>query len=99
MGYALLCNAACPKEVNVMVSHAWQENAELFVRRLERTVAPEDVMFICAMSLYQCEDRFGPTIEEQLGASASESPFRRVLEHIKQRGQSQGFRWRHRRLI
>jgi len=99
VGYALLANAEDPQEVNVMISHAWQENAEEFVEHLERTVAADDVMFICALALYQCGDEHGPSILEQLGCNASESPFRKVLEHIKMRGEACGWTWRHRYLL
>lgn len=84
-GFALLRNAARPLEVNVMVSHAWGENAEEFFEAAARSVRCHDVMFICALALYQNEDGAGPSIAEQLGSSAEESPFRRVLDHIKER--------------
>lgn len=93
-GLALLTNAACPLEVTVMISHAWQESVEEFFEALERTVADDDVMFICAFSLYQCEDGAGPSINEQIGNDASDSPFRQVLEHIKSRGQPAGLSWK-----
>lgn len=94
LGYALLMNQAAPLEVNVMVSHTWAENAEEFFQTLERSVRPHDVMFICALSLYQNKDGAGPTISQQLGMTASESPFRRVLDHILFKGAEAGWRWR-----
>jgi len=99
MGYALLRNQSRPLEVTVMVSHTWGENAEEFVRTLERSAEPSDSLFICAFSIYQCEDGAGPSIAQQLGSAAFESPFRRVLEHIKVRGQAAGWRWRWRHLL
>mmetsp|Transcript_148344 Transcript_148344/g.476343 ORF Transcript_148344/g.476343 Transcript_148344/m.476343 type:complete len:177 (-) Transcript_148344:946-1476(-) len=56
LGYALLVNQKTPLEVSVMVSHAWLENAEEFFETFERSVREDDVMFICALSLYQCEE-------------------------------------------
>jgi len=93
MGYALLVNCAAPKEVNVMVSHAWLENAEEFFASLERSVSETDVMYICCLANYQHNDGYGPTVAQQLGESAEESPFRKVLEHIALRGKSAGWRW------
>merc|ERR1740129_1484865 len=85
VGYAVLVNENDPLEVNVMISHAWMENAEEFYAILSRTVTAHDVMFICALSLYQNEDGYGPSIAQQLGQVATESPFRRVLENIRKR--------------
>mmetsp|Transcript_85690 Transcript_85690/g.227679 ORF Transcript_85690/g.227679 Transcript_85690/m.227679 type:complete len:592 (-) Transcript_85690:449-2224(-) len=82
LGYALLLNHAHPKEVTIMVSHAWSENAEEFFKTLERSVSEDDVMFICFLALYQCEDAMGPSRIEQIGVKPEESPFRRVLDHI-----------------
>lgn len=98
MGYALLRNREAPLEVNVMISHAWNENAEEFISTLERTVAPGEVMFICAFSLYQCEDGEGPSIAQQLGSHVEESPFHRVVAHIRDRGNAAGWRWIYSRL-
>mmetsp|Transcript_49723 Transcript_49723/g.101085 ORF Transcript_49723/g.101085 Transcript_49723/m.101085 type:complete len:672 (+) Transcript_49723:68-2083(+) len=86
LSYAVLVNANSPKEVDVMISHAWAENALDFCRTLERSVQYEESLFICALSLYQCEDNCGPTIAEQLGTYPQESPFHRVLQRIHDRG-------------
>eukprot|EP00435_Cladocopium_sp_Y103_P021606 s1719_g5.t1 len=86
LSYAVLVNANSPKEVDVMISHAWAENALDFCRTLERSVQYEEPLFICALSLYQCEDNCGPTIAEQLGTYPQESPFHRVLQRIHDRG-------------
>lgn len=91
VGYAVLVNADAPKEVNVMVSHTWLENAEEFFASLERSVSDNDVMYICALANYQHDDGFGPTVAQQLGETAEESPFRKVLEHIAARRQSEGW--------
>jgi len=53
---------------------------------LERSVSHTDVLFICSLALYQCEDGLGPSIAEQVGSKANESPFRRVLEAISRDG-------------
>lgn len=83
VGYALSVNMGQPQEVSVMISHAWCENTEEFLDTLLRTSAEGDVLFVCALSLYQAEDGCGPSIVEQLGEAPSESPFRRVLENIR----------------
>jgi len=98
-GYALSVNSDSPKEVTVMVSHAWSENAEEFLDVLVRSCTDKEVLFVCALSLYQAEDDAGPNIEEQLGSDPHESPFRRILEHILRRGDDAGWRWRCRRLL
>merc|ERR1719191_1932254 len=89
-GYALHLNADDPKEVNTMVSHAWSENALEFLETIVRSTDERDSIFICAFSLYQCEDGHGPSIEEQLGTQPNESPFQRVLEHIHEQGTQNG---------
>jgi len=93
-GYALLLNEEDPKECTVMVSHAWAENAEDFIETLLRTVGICDVMFICALAIYQAADDAGPSIAEQLGEGPEEGPFRRVLEHIRLAGKEAGSLWR-----
>jgi len=99
MGYALLQNQDDPKEVNLMVSHSWGENAEEFLTTLGRSTSSQDVLWICALSMYHAEDGAGPSVREQLGCTPEESPFRRVLDHIRMRGQDVGFRWRWRSCI
>mmetsp|Transcript_38653 Transcript_38653/g.111629 ORF Transcript_38653/g.111629 Transcript_38653/m.111629 type:complete len:807 (-) Transcript_38653:53-2473(-) len=93
LGYALAENEAAPLEVNIMVSHAWAENAEEFLEAVLRSTRDGDVMFICALSLYQAEDGAGPTIVEQLGDEPFHSPFWRVLDHINRRGTNEGWTW------
>lgn len=94
LGYALQVNGREPKEVNVMVSHAFAENAEDFLESVIRSTDGDDVVFICALAIYQAEDGAGPTIAEQLGRKPSESPFWRVLAHIKQSGEERGRHWK-----
>eukprot|EP00449_Zooxanthella_nutricula_P047542 CAMPEP_0198610164 /NCGR_PEP_ID=MMETSP1462-20131121/156760_1 /TAXON_ID=1333877 /ORGANISM="Brandtodinium nutriculum, Strain RCC3387" /LENGTH=405 /DNA_ID=CAMNT_0044341971 /DNA_START=75 /DNA_END=1288 /DNA_ORIENTATION=+ len=98
-GYALALNAASPLEVNLMVSHSWAENAEDFLEALLRSTGPGDVLFVCALSLYQAADEYGPSIADQIGSSAPESPFRRVLEHIRRKGGDGGMLWRWRPVV
>ena len=38
-------------------------------------------LFICAFSLYQCEDHYGPTIAEQLGSLPQASPSQLPSDH------------------
>eukprot|EP00929_Paragymnodinium_shiwhaense_P066389 TRINITY_DN3329_c0_g1_i1.p1 TRINITY_DN3329_c0_g1~~TRINITY_DN3329_c0_g1_i1.p1 ORF type:complete len:537 (+),score=71.20 TRINITY_DN3329_c0_g1_i1:147-1757(+) len=92
-GYALMVNENNPKEVNILISHSWNENAEEFLECLERSVRPDDGLFICALSLFQCEDGSGPSIQEQIGTHAREDPFQRVLRYIWQTGRAAGHRW------
>lgn len=94
VGYALLVNGMSPKEVNLMVSHAWSENAEEFLETVVRSCSEYDVVFICALSLYQCEDGEGPSISDQIGMELEESPFARVLQNIRATGDHFGWRWR-----
>lgn len=82
VGYALLVNQHVPKEVNHMISHAWFENTEEFFETLLQTFEDGDVLFVCALSLFQAEDGSGPSIAEQLGTDPRDSPFRQVLDHI-----------------
>lgn len=93
MGYALLINRGKPKEVNRMVSHAWSENAEDFIEALLRSTTKDDVLFICALSLYQAQDGAGPSISEQIGVEAADSPFYRALAHIRCKGDKTYFTW------
>lgn len=94
ISYALHMNQDDPKEVNVLVSHAWGENVEDFFETLLRSTEDSDVLFVCALSLYQADDAAGPSIEEQLGHHPFESPFRQILTNIRLRGRSAGWRSR-----
>eukprot|EP00929_Paragymnodinium_shiwhaense_P069020 TRINITY_DN34828_c0_g1_i6.p1 TRINITY_DN34828_c0_g1~~TRINITY_DN34828_c0_g1_i6.p1 ORF type:complete len:660 (-),score=67.25 TRINITY_DN34828_c0_g1_i6:818-2797(-) len=96
LSYALLVNRdSGPLEVSVMISHAWRENAMNFYKTLTRSVTEDEVMFICALSIYQCEDGCGPSIQQQLGTDSAESPFRRVIEFIRAKGTTYGLWWRY----
>lgn len=96
VGYALHANSTAPKEVNVMVSHAWGEHAEDFLRAVLRATTEGDVVYICALANYQAEDGHGPSIMEQIGSDPMASPFRRVLAHIHSCGVKAGCAWRYR---
>lgn len=93
MGYALLTNQMFPQLVTIMVSHSWSENFMDFVHAIERSVAPDEVLFICAFSLYQNCDGCGPSISKQLGKSAFESPFYRALSRIRDDGDAASIQW------
>jgi len=93
MGYALLRGPDSVREISIMVSHSWNEPAEEFLEALERTVRTDDVLFICALSIFQNGDGSGPSIQEQIGDDSQESPFFLVLDQIAQRGAEFGWRW------
>jgi len=99
LGYALLVNEAEPKEVNVMISHCFSENAEEFLEATLRATDDRDVVYICALANYQAEDGCGPTITEQLGRHPTQSPFWRVLAHIASEGAKAGLPWRWRSVL
>lgn len=80
MGIALLLNADAPLEVNLMISHCWDENALGFFDDLESNALESEVMFICFFSLYQNEDGWGPSIAEQLGTDIRAGPFAQVIK-------------------
>lgn len=93
LGFALLINQEEPKEVNLMVSHAWSENAEEFLEVLVRATSDTDVMFICALSIFQAGDGSGPSLQEQIGSKAQDSPLFRVLENMRQHVASNTLVW------
>eukprot|EP00929_Paragymnodinium_shiwhaense_P026660 TRINITY_DN15805_c0_g1_i7.p1 TRINITY_DN15805_c0_g1~~TRINITY_DN15805_c0_g1_i7.p1 ORF type:complete len:620 (+),score=27.97 TRINITY_DN15805_c0_g1_i7:150-2009(+) len=86
--YALLVNQDKPLEVSVTVTHAWEESVLGLYQALRRTLRPDDVVFITAFGLYQCEDGAGPTICQQTGSRAIDSPIIRVLRHKHHRNNS-----------
>mmetsp|Transcript_156036 Transcript_156036/g.500411 ORF Transcript_156036/g.500411 Transcript_156036/m.500411 type:complete len:122 (+) Transcript_156036:289-654(+) len=86
VGYALMVNARKPLEVNVVVSNCWLESAEGLLEALESAVHRTDVLYICGLALYQCEDSAGPSIRQQLGTSPDKSPFVRILEFMQKKG-------------
>jgi len=93
LGYALKINQESPLEVDVLVSHSWNENAEEFVETLERTVDADEVLFVCAFAIYQNEDGAGPTVSQQIGASMNSSPFGRVLKNIQEQAREADWWW------
>lgn len=81
MGLSLLLNRDNPQKVNVMVSHCWDENAAKFIQDVIDNIAEHEVVFICALALYQNQDGKGPSVPQQLGSGdIEESPFFRVLQ-------------------
>lgn len=93
VGYAVLTGPDEVTEVTIMVSHSWNEPAEEFLETLERTAEEHDVLFICAVSLFQNEDGSGPSVSEQLGDTAEANPFYQVLDQLSRRGQDAGRWW------
>lgn len=83
MGLALTLNAAQPQAVTLMVSHAWDENAGRFFDDLEAHVKEHEVVFLCFLALYQCEDGAGPSISQQLGSDIHAGPFFEVIESLQ----------------
>lgn len=86
MGLALSLNRDAPLKANLMISHAWDENALGFFQDIEAHVREEEVMFICFFALYQCEDSAGPSIGEQLGPDVRGGPFAEVIAQLKPAG-------------
>lgn len=86
MGLALLLNHESPQAVNLMISHSWDENALRFFEDLEAEVLEHEVLFVCFLALYQCEDGAGPSIAEQLGADIHRGPFAEVIDTLKPQG-------------
>lgn len=80
LGLALFLNQDAPMHVNVMISHAWQENAKIFFEDLLEHMKDFEVAFICFLSNYQgTRDE----IDEQLGNDMSRSPFTEVLSSMR----------------
>lgn len=77
MGLALLLNHQRPREVNLMVSHSWDENAQQFFEDVVRDMFDRDVAFICFLGLYQGT---GQDIADQLGPEILTSPFAQVIK-------------------
>jgi len=96
LSYALQLNKGAPKAVNLMVSHAWNENAEEFLDTIRRSTSDHDVLFICALSMYQAGDTTGPTLRQQQGQDPNDGPCQRVLAHIADQGSVRRRLWRFR---
>merc|ERR1712113_197072 len=80
---SMLLNKDAPKEINVMISHAWSENASRFLEDLIRHMRDEEVAFICAFALYQ---ESGPDIQAQLGDELAMGPFAAVIKKLSETG-------------
>lgn len=76
MGLALLLNQNAPKEVNLMVSHAWVENACRFFDDFLKHTLDHEIAYICFLSNYQGTPE---EIDAQLGNNIHYSPFTEVI--------------------
>jgi len=76
MGLALLLNQKKPARVNLMISHAWQENAKCFFEDVLKHILDFEMPYICFLSNYQGTRE---EIDAQLGKDLSRSPFTDVL--------------------
>mmetsp|Transcript_122655 Transcript_122655/g.392067 ORF Transcript_122655/g.392067 Transcript_122655/m.392067 type:complete len:876 (+) Transcript_122655:91-2718(+) len=98
-GLALLWNESSPLEVNRMISHTWAEGVEEFLRQLIESTWDGDVVFICALAIYQVGDGAGPSIAEQIGNMPDQSPFGRVLSDIKRQAEQKPWLARCKRIL
>lgn len=80
MGYALMINQDKPLAVNLMVSHAWLENARLFFQDVLTFMQPHEVAYICFLSNYQGSKS---EIDEQLGNVVDKLPFTQALKNAE----------------
>jgi len=80
MGMALFTNQDDPKLVDLMVSHAWQENAGRFFEDLQQHMKEDEVAFVCALALWQ---HGYEEIKAQLGPSLVGGPFSSVIASVK----------------
>lgn len=79
IGYSLLLNSENPLRAKLMVSHAWGERYDHFVRAIKDSNA-KGPFWVCAMAIYQNEDIPSVTISKQLGPSIENGPFATVLK-------------------
>jgi len=77
MGVALLLNQDDPKQINILVSHAWQENVKRFFEDALENLCDHEVAFICFLSNYQDSPE---EIDAQLGHDIVQSPFTQILK-------------------
>eukprot|EP00927_Polykrikos_kofoidii_P017318 TRINITY_DN17870_c0_g1_i2.p1 TRINITY_DN17870_c0_g1~~TRINITY_DN17870_c0_g1_i2.p1 ORF type:complete len:792 (+),score=109.44 TRINITY_DN17870_c0_g1_i2:57-2378(+) len=63
LGLALLLNKDAPKQVNLMISHTWDENAVLFFDDVLQRAMDDEVLFICFLALYQGAFARGAKVE------------------------------------
>ncbi|CAK9073175.1 unnamed protein product [Durusdinium trenchii] len=76
MGYALMVHQDDPQEVNLMISHAWVENAKNFFEDVLQSMFHSEVAFICFLSNFQGTAQ---QIDAQLGNDILRSPFTQVI--------------------
>ena len=79
IGYALLLNSDKPLRAKIMVSHAWGEQYDHFVRAIKDSHS-KGPFWVCATAIYQNEDKPSLTISKQLGPSIEYGPFATVLK-------------------
>ncbi|CAE8603258.1 unnamed protein product, partial [Polarella glacialis] len=78
MGYALLVNQESPQQVNLMISHAWVENAGVFFEDVLANTYEHEIAYICFLSNYQGS---AEEIDAQLGNNILTSPFTEVIKN------------------
>ncbi len=85
MGYALMVNDDNPLQIQVLVSHTWDEGTLELYFALKTVVRMDVPLFVCFFSMYQNSDEppniksAGVNITEQLGNDAMSGPFAEVL--------------------
>lgn len=77
-GLSLNLNQERPKEVTLMVSHAWAENAKDFFEDVLRYTYDHEVAYICFLANYQGTPE---EIDRQLGKNIQLSPFTQVIQN------------------
>jgi len=77
MGVALLFNQDDPRQINVLLSHAWQGNAKRFFEDTLHHLCDQEVAYICFLSNYQGSPE---EIEAQLGHMITQAPFTQILQ-------------------
>ncbi|CAB9514426.1 expressed unknown protein [Seminavis robusta] len=78
VGYALYLNRKRPLRANFMISHAWGEDYEHFLKALGQ-LGSQGPFWICATAIYQNDDIESMTIEKQLGSKPQNGPFATVI--------------------
>lgn len=89
---ATLTNPEGPKTARLMVCHAWGEDVEECQEALRECFTNGNIpvatpIWCCAFALYQAEDTFGPSIQEQLGLE----PMKKVIHSSLLKAANAGF--------
>lgn len=80
LGYAMNVNCDSPLRASVMVSHAWDETYhQLLLALKDAGVHAVGAVWVCALAIYQPEDRPEVSIAAQLGEDPLRGPFAAVL--------------------